>query len=146
MAHAFQVEPFQYLQGLEVDRALAPRAAGVDLDSLVINRGRRINSDAERRQVFHCEQPALFLDEADHFLGYLALVEEVAGGLQSCFPSLPGVVAFHFNEAAESAGQVLLHQDVANIGATPTGEENGRGGRPASVAVGVADERIAGAG
>ena len=115
MAHSLQVDSFEYLQRLDVDRTLAPRTAGVDFDTLVRTHGRGLDPHTEGGQVVHREHTALRLDPVRDFLSDVALVEEVPGSLQRVLPALGGVVPFDFYEPPEGAGQVSLYQNVAGL-------------------------------
>ena len=73
--------------------------------------------------VLHREESAFALNEPDDFLCDFTLVEEIAGRLKRRLPALYGVVALDLNQPLESAGQVFLHQDIANVGTATAGKK-----------------------
>ena len=142
MPHRPQVEPLQDAQRLQIHRALAPGAAGVNLEALVIDRRRRFHPDAEPRQVVHGEKPALFLDEPGHFPGDFAAVKEIPRRLEGPLAPQRRVIPLYGDEPPESPRQIRLPQHFADRRTPPAGEKGRRGGGPAADAIGIANQRI----
>ena len=145
VAHALEVAAFQDAQGVQIHRPLAPRAAGVNVDALVVNHRRNIHADGETGQVVHGEPAALAADEGHHLLGDLARVEQVPGRLQAALATLTGGSAFDVDHPLECAGQVGLHQQVANLQGLAARIENLHGAGPLAGVAFVQDDAVAAA-
>ena len=111
------------MQRLDAHGALAPGAAGVDVDALVAADGRRLQLHPVGRQVLPGEEAALRLAEVGHGLGQLALVEELANGLDGALAAAACGAPLHLDHAAEGARQLRLHQHLAHRGGRTAGEE-----------------------
>ena len=135
VAHAFQVDALEYLQGLDAHRSLAPGPAGVDIDPLIGAVGWGPDAHMEIGQVLHGQEAAVLLMEFHHLLSDLALVEEVAGRLYRGLPALGGVLTLNLDQTHEAAGEVLLHQGFPCLERPAAGVEDLGGGRPMSLAV-----------
>ena len=128
---------------MEVDRALAPGAAGVHGDALVVDGRGRVHAHGEVRQIRHREPAAFAANEGHHFRGDVALVEAVAGGADGGLPALPGGGAFGVNQPPEGLGQVGLNQQFAGVQGFAAGVENPHCAGPAAGVAFVQDDVVA---
>ena len=143
VAHAFQVNALEDLQGLDAHWTLTPGAAGIDINSLVCAVGRRIDANMKISQVLHSQQATIFLVELHHLLGYLALVKEIPGRLNRFFSPLKSVLLFNLNQTLEASSQVLLNQNLAFFKGPPTGIKDLSSGRPHGLFVGLVGYAVA---
>ena len=80
VAHRLQVELLQDVERLQQHRALAVEPVLVDGVVAVVSAGGRLDPRVELGEVVELEGRAVLLQEGDHLLGDVALVEAIPGG------------------------------------------------------------------
>ena len=88
--HVRDVEVFENIERLEHHRALGPRRQFVDVDTSIVCRHRLLDVNLPLIEIAHRDQATLFLGGTDEFLGDVAAIEAVVGGINGGLAVLAG--------------------------------------------------------
>ena len=105
VAHRLQVELLEDVQRLQQHRALAVEAVLVDGVAAVLGGRRLLDAGVELGEVVELERGAVLLQEGDHLLGDVALVEAVAGGGDALLAAQMGVFPLGLHHPREGGGE-----------------------------------------